>query len=502
MGPSSRSAWYVVAVVGLVVAALPLLLSLFPRLNSAGNLVSGLEPAFTQERVEGARAGVTIVSQITDLATPIATDSGSAAAEVPQLVTFVSQRSGLPEPEVLAALEQNVPHTTDLLLSLPLSSVTAELPGLVTFLSQTLRLSEEETLAALQENFPGIYQVIDSLPKVTDGWDQVPGVESLTRFNGDQVTNVPDVRDYFADDVVPVLETQQENFESLSGLPGGPKLIPPLLLVLGLAVFVFAIVMSLRSPEGRASRVAWGLVTAVGVVIIVLVVGILGLFNRLGAGQKVLDAAAPAFTEERVAGHVPAITIVSQITDLGDPIMTESGTAAPEVPELVAFVSQRSGLPEPAVLAALTQNAPHTMDLLLSLPLSAVSAELPTLVPFLSQTMRLPDDQTQAAIQENFPGIAQVIEYLPQVTSGWDKVPGTEDLTRFNGEPVSNVPDVRDYLAEDVVAATVNQQQNFANAADPWPKLTVFAPLLLVVGVIVTIYGAVMFLAAGRRTKT
>ncbi|MDP9188036.1 MAG: hypothetical protein M3O25_02165, partial [Actinomycetota bacterium] len=403
-------------------------------------------------------------------------------------------------PQVLAALEEAAPKTTSLLLSLPLSAVSEELPALVPFLSETLGIPEEDVLAAIDENFPGIAQVIPALLNTTAGFDQVPGIGGLTRFNGDPVTSVPDVRDYFSEDVVPVLETQREDFDDLAGIPGGVKLIPPLLLFLGLVVFVFGIVMARRSPEGRASPGAWAFVAAVGVIVCVLVVGVLGLFNRLDSGQEVLDNAAPAFAEDRVAAHPAAIAIVSEIVDTLEPITTENGTVAQEVPELVAFVAQGSGLSEAQVLAALEQNFPHTTDLLLSLPLSDVAAELPGLVTFLSETLGISEEEVLAAIQENFPGLAQVITNLPLVTAGFDELPDVEGFTRFNGDPIVSTPDVRDYFAEDALPITVDQEENFADTADPWPELTVFAPLLLVVGLIVTVFGALMFFAARRRT--
>jgi hypothetical protein len=152
------------------------------------------------------------------------------------------------------------------------------------------------------------------------------------------------------------------------------------------------------------------------------------------------------------------------------------------------------------VLAALAANFPHLNNLLASLPLSAVSAELPGFITFLSDTLKMPPDQVQAAIKQNFPGLAQVITALPKVTNGWDNVPGTQGLTRFDGSQVSTVPEVRDYFANDVIPVLEAQQQNFQDVNNPFPKLTVFPPLLLAVGLLVTVYGAVMLaFAFGRR---
>ena len=65
---------------------------------------------------------------------------GGAAAEVPKLIAFVSQKTGLSQAAVVAALQKNFPHTTALLETIPLSSVTAELPGLLAFLEKTLHV--------------------------------------------------------------------------------------------------------------------------------------------------------------------------------------------------------------------------------------------------------------------------------------------------------------------------------------------------------------------------
>ena len=67
------------------------------------------------------------------------TPQGGAAAEVPKLIAFVSQKTGLSQAAVVAALQKNFPHTTALLETIPLSSVTAELPGLLAFLEKTLQ---------------------------------------------------------------------------------------------------------------------------------------------------------------------------------------------------------------------------------------------------------------------------------------------------------------------------------------------------------------------------
>ncbi|MGA2320538.1 MAG: hypothetical protein ABSG95_07315, partial [Solirubrobacteraceae bacterium] len=88
------------------------------------------------------------------------TPQGGAAGEVPKLIAFVSQKTGLSQAEVLGALKKNFPHVTALLQAIPLSAVTAELPALFAFLEKTLHVSQAQLLSALQASFPGLTQSI------------------------------------------------------------------------------------------------------------------------------------------------------------------------------------------------------------------------------------------------------------------------------------------------------------------------------------------------------
>ena len=493
LGHTTALAWMVVAVVGLFVLILVPAIHLPSRLRGGQDLLDDAAPAFTAPRVAGDRAGISMVSSIVDLADPIVTADGGAADEVPQLISFVSSQTGLSEADVVSALAEHAPKTTALLQALPLSDVTAELPGLVSFLGDTLGLSPDQVQQALGENFPRLSQSIGALPTVTDGWQSVPGTESLTRFDGSQVSSVPQVRDYFAGDVIPVLERQQGNFRDLdSGFPS-VGLIPGILLALAGIVIVFALVMTVRTWSGEhlvnEAAATWGVVVAVGVVVVIL--GAL-LFPRLRGGQDLLDDAAPAFTAPRVAGDRAGISMVSSIVDLADPIVTADGGAADEVPQLISFVSSQTGLSEADVVSALAEHAPKTTALLQALPLSDVTAELPGLVSFLGDTLGLSPDQVQQALGENFPRLSQSIGALPTVTDGWQSVPGTESLTRFDGSQVSSVPQVRDYFAGDVIPVLERQQGNFDTLATTPPKADFFAPFLVLVGILVIAYGGAM----------
>ena len=163
--PFSAAAWGVVAAVGLLLLVIVFALGLFGRLGSGQDLVDNDSSGFQEERVQGARAGINIVSEIVDTADPITTKSGGAAGEVPKLIKFVSSETALTPAQVLVAVQQAAPKTTKLLQSLPLSDVSKELPGLLKFLGTTLKLSPTELNAALAKNFPALSQTISSLPR-------------------------------------------------------------------------------------------------------------------------------------------------------------------------------------------------------------------------------------------------------------------------------------------------------------------------------------------------
>ncbi len=88
----------------------------------------------------------------------------------------------------------------------------------------------------------------------------------------------------------------------------------------------------------RSGVLQWVVVLVVGVLVVAVVLG-LHLIPRLNAGQKVLNAAKPAFATPRLAGARAGINIISKNVDVADPIMTSQGAAVAEVPKLIAFVS-------------------------------------------------------------------------------------------------------------------------------------------------------------------
>jgi uncharacterized membrane protein (DUF485 family) len=491
--------WLAVALVGAIVVALVIGLSLFPRLNAAQSVIDRGSPAFDAKRMAGDRAAINMVDTAVTVVDKIASPQGGVSAEVPRLVKFVSAGSGLSQADVMKALRTNFPHTTGLLLAVPLSSVSTELPGLVPFLAKVMKLTPDQVTATLRKDYPHLLQAITALPVVTAGWYNVPNIAGLTRFNGTPVRSVPDTAAYFSGDVVPVLENQQPNFQSLAA-KGGVGFLDGLLLTVGLIVLVFGLLMAYLASRGLPAPIAaagWAVVVAVGALVVGLVLG-LSLFPRLTDGQELVDGARPAFAAQRVAGDRAAINMLSQVVQVADPIATPAGGAAQEVPKLLALVSSRSGLPQSKVLAALQAQFPHTTGLLQAIPLSAVTTEIPKLVSFLSTALKLPPAKVTAALEQNFPNLAQAIALLPAVTNGWNNVPGTTGLTRFDGTPVRTVPQVRDYFAADVIPVLEAEQANFRTVDETWPPLPVFPPLLLVVGLLVILYGLAMLLLTLR----
>lgn len=487
---AASRAWLVVALVGAVVVLLVLALQLFPRLTGAQKLIDAADPALTDARVAGDRVGINFISKLVDTADPLVTADGGGAGEVAALIGIVSKRTGLSSAQVLAALTKEAPHTTALLQALPLSGVTDEQPRLTRFLANTLKLSPADVTAALQQNFPRLSQTLAALPSVTNGWNNVPGTEDLTRFDGSTaVATVPAVRDYFSKDLVATVERNKDDFQKVAD-KGGVGYIPLLLLVVGLVVLAFGLLMAVRARSSPPGRLEWSVVVLVGVVILGLVLG-LSYYPRLSAADKVIGNLEPAFTSQRVAGDTAGVAIVHQIVLATDPLMTTKGGGAAEVPKLVKFVADKAKLSQAQVLAALTKTAPKTTAVLQAIPLEAVSAEIPHLLTFVAKTLKISEPALLASLRSSTPGLAQTITSVTTVTDGWNAIPGTSRLTRFDGTtPVTTMTALDDYFREDVIPVLPAQRAHFDKLANTWPPVTYFPPLLMVVGLLVVLYGA------------
>jgi hypothetical protein len=498
LSTGASRAWLVVALVGLVVVVLVLGLRLSSRLGAGQDLIDGAGPAFTDARVAGDRAGVDFVSRYVDLADPLMTARGGASREIAPLLALVSKRTKRSARQAAAMLRREAPRTEALLRALPLAGAAREIPAFTGYLATRLNTTDEGLAAELERSFPRLAQALTALPSVTGSWNDIPGIAGLTRFDGSPVKTVPQLRDYLGTDLVPAIERGKDDFRSVAG-SAGIGYIPRLLLVLGAILLVFGLLQARRSREAPSGIPSWGVVVVVGLVLVGLVVS-LQYFARLNAADRAVAGLAPAFEAQRVQGTRAGADIVHQTALFGDPVATKRGGAAAEVPALLTFVRQRTNLKRSEVLGALRRRAPRLTALLQALPLSAVAAEIPHLLTYLGKTLKLRRAELLATLRTRTPGLAQSLLSVRPVTIRWNAIPGTQELTRFDGTtPVRTLPAFDQYFADDVVPVLETQRENFADLAGPWPPLKIFAPLLLAVGAFLLIYGMVMMRFMTRR---
>jgi len=500
MSTAASRAWLAVAFIGFALIALVLALQLIPRLGAGQTLLDEASPAFTDARVAGTRAGVDFISTYVDLTDPLVSTRGGAYNEVPPLIALIKRRGRLSSTEARRALVRRAPHTEALLRSLPLSRVSSEVPRLTQFLASTLVTTPDEVQATLVQRYPRLAQSLAALRNVTSGWHEVPGVDGrLTRFDGTPVATTAQLRDYYRDDLVPVLDRDRRKFQDLAG-SGGIGYIPYLLLLVGLAVFAYGIFQARAATSRAPDKRAWRAVVAVGVVIIAIV-GVMGYFPRLNGANDVIEDFKPAFAPERVEGAVAGAEFVHQSVLFGDPIATQRASAASDFRALVRFVGERSALTESQVRRAVRRVAPRTAAMIAAIPLSSIGAEIPRLMAYLSRRLRLPGDSLTAALERSVPRLAQSIQAVAPVGLGWNAIPGTVNLRRFDElTPVRTMPAFDDYVRQDLLRVLTDQRANFEKLANRWPPVNVLPPLLVMVGALVALYGLAMMRRAPRRS--
>ena len=494
-------AWAGVTVLGVIVVILVVSWQLFPRLTAAQSMVDDLNPAFTVDRVKGDRGGIEMVSAATNTVDAMMY-SDAAVAEVPKLIDFIAQQTGRSSDDVQAMLRQDYPHINGFLTSMPLAEVGAELPKLVHYLGTVLFMTPDQVDHMLQTDYPKIYQVAVNLPKLTEGWSAIPGTEKLTRFNGTPVRTMPQMRDYLSQEVVAPVERQQGNFRPL-GARGGVGFLAPLLLALGIVVIIFGTTMVVATRRGvpqNPLRFAWAVVPVVGVAVVALVLG-LNLFPRLIGGQTLLDDTRPVFALDRIQGDRAGIEFVSIFVNSLGPVILPDGGVTEEYPKLLDYVAQKVGVPTKDVRDLVALDFPHTAKLLDGVPFSASTAEAWKLVDYLASASHVTTDQMWGTLRAKFPKVYQVVTNLRRVTDGWKEVPGTDKLTRFDGSPARSVPLIRDYFRDDVIPALERQQKDYVIVDTNWPPLTVFAPLLTAVGVLVFGYGFLLGFLTSRQLR-
>ena len=213
-----------------------------------------------------------------------------------------------------------------------------------------------------------------------------------------------------------------------------------------------------------ASR-AWFGVAITGLLIVALVFA-LALLPRLGAGQRVIDAAAPAFTDARVEGTRAGVLAISRYVDVVDPLLTRRGGAGEEPDQLIGYLRRKLGLSEQQVRKILRREAPHTEALTRALPLAGVAAELPRLTRYLATVLGMPEEELAAILERDFPRISQSLTALSNTVDAWYDVPGIDGLTRLSGaKPVRTVPGLRKYLRDDLVPLTVERKEDVQSLA-------------------------------------
>jgi len=482
-------AWAGVAALGVVVVILVVSWQLFPRLFAAQSMVNDLNPAFPVDRVTGDRGGIEMVSAAVDVGDAMMHKS-AAAAEMPGFVDFVAQQTGRSSQDAEALLKNDYPYINGILTSLPLPAVSAEIPKLVHYLSTALLITPDQVDHMLQTEYPKIYQVTVNLPKLTAGWDDIPGTEKLTRFNGTPVRTMPQLRDYLSQELVAPVERQQGHFRPL-GARFGVAYIAPLLLALGIAVILFGttmVVVTWRGVPENKLRFAWVVVPVIGVVVVLLVLGI-NAFPRFSGGQTLLNDTRSVFALDRIQGDRAGIEFISVFVNALGPAVLPDGGVTEEYPKLLDHVAKEVGVPVKVVRDLVHLDFPHTARLLDGVPFSAATADATRLIDDLAAASHAPSARMWQTLHTEFPQIYQLVTNLRTVTDGWANVPGTEKLTRFNGTPAHDVPTIRDYFRDDVIPGLERQQKNFVTVDTNWPPLPVFAPLLTVLGIAVVGYG-------------
>lgn len=244
----------------------------------------------------------------------------------------------------------------------------------------------------------------------------------------------------------------------------------------------------MRGLVSTAASRAWLVVVVVGLVVVGLVLG-LRLIPRLTAGQRVIDAAKPAFADGAVRGEVAATKHLTQYIDLVDPIAARKREIEQQTEELVTMISRRTGVSNERARAFLRREAPRTEALLRALPLSAVANERARLTSFLATTLNVAPEDLQDEFARTFPKLLQTLSELPAITGGWYDVPGIDGMTRLDGKPrVGSMHGFGNYVGDDLVATVAAEQDRFGQLAGRG-GIGYIPYLLLIVGIVVLAFG-------------
>ena len=499
LSTGASRAWVGVALAGLVIVGLVVGLALFPRLGAGQRVIDAAAPAFADARIEGTQAGVNTISQYVDVVDPLLTRRGGGLKDAEALITLTRRKLGVSTAQVRKILRREAPRTEALTRALPLAAVAEEVTPLTTYLATILGTTQEQVGALLERDFPRISQSLTALRNTADAWYDVPGINGLTRLSADKpVRTVPGLRKYYRDDLVPLLAKDREQFRSLAG-SGGVGYIPYLLLALGAAMLTMGVLQARRAKTITPGRRSWSLVVGAGVFVLVLVLAA-QYFPRLNGAQQITTDFEPVFTQERVRAAANGADSLHEAISFGAPVMTAAGGAAAEVPRLYRFIAQRTGRSTGDVRGALRRRAPRTSALLNALPLTAVADELPDLTRYLRRALRPGGGDLDATLRRRTPQLARVLSALAPATAQWDAIPSTDRMTRFDGlSSVRTVVQFDEYLRQDLIRVLVNEREDFQTFASKWPPVDTFAPLMLILGLTVMLYGGLMMQFVARR---
>ncbi|MDQ3723567.1 MAG: hypothetical protein M3376_11010, partial [Actinomycetota bacterium] len=126
--------------------------------------------------------------------------------------------------------------------------------------------------------------------------------------------------------------------------------------------------------------------------------------------------------------------------------------------------------------------------------------EVPRLLAYLQKALRMSRAEVIAALRRRTPRLTQALLTTPDVARAWNAIPGTEAMTRFDGvTPVRTMTDFDGYLDEDLIPVLVSEREDFATFAGGQPSVDTLAPLLLVTGLFVVLYGGMMMQLVARR---
>jgi hypothetical protein len=492
-------AWLGVALAGLVVVGLVFGLMLIGRLGAGQRVIDKAVPAFSDARVAGTKAGVQTLSQYVDVVDPLLKRRGGGSRDALSLIAYMKRKLGLSTEQVRKILRREAPHTEALTRALPLDGVAAEVPRLTRYLATIMGMTEEDLAAIIESDFPRISQSLTALANTSDAWYDVPGIDGLTRLRGGKpVRTLPGLRKYLRDDVVPLTVSHKEDFQSLASR-GGIGYIAFLLLALGVGLLALGVLGARRSRHRAPGVLSWSVVIAIGVLLLVIVVG--GqYFPRLRGGQETVTDFEPVFSQQRVRATANGADAIHDAVAFGDPLMTALGGASREAPRLYRFVAQRTGRKSDDVRRAVARRVPQTVALLSAIPLSQVGGEGPRLLAYLEKALHLSRERLEAALRRRAPGLTQALLTMPAVARGWNAIPGTERMTRFDGlEPVRTMPQFDDYLREDLVPVMTGEREDFATLAGGPTRIDVLAPLLFVTAAFLILYGGLMVQFVARR---